>query len=184
VNVVERHRVACDGFSWVAEHVSEDRWDVPTPCPEWNAQQLVEHVIGFHDFLLLRPLGARANRPREGPAARWDATAQAMFSLFDHEAVLDRDTELPGGGRSTPRTMLDALMTDVLVHTWDLARATGVLFELDAELCASAYEAALAYPIDRESGMIGPEVEVDDGADIPSKLVALYGRDPSWQRPH
>jgi uncharacterized protein (TIGR03086 family) len=180
VNVVERHRRACDGFSWVAANVPEDRWDSPTPCTEWNGQQLVEHVIGFHDFLLLRPFDVRAHRPREGSSARWNATAQALFSMLEDDAVLDRAAELPGGGESTPRTMIEALTTDVIVHTWDLARGTGVPFDLDPELCATAYEAALVYPMDRESGMVAAEIEVDDDADMTSKLVALYGRDPSW----
>ena len=119
-DLVERHRRACDGFSRVAALVQPDQWELPTPCTEWDARALVEHVIGFHDFLLLRPLGVRANRPRTDPAARWKATRVALFRALDTEGVVDQATELPGGGRSTPRMMLAALTTDVLVHTWDL----------------------------------------------------------------
>ena len=119
VALIEQHRRACDDFGRVAERVVD--WDSPTPCDEWDARALVEHVIGFHDFLLLRPLGVRANRPRGDPAARWRATSDALFTALAAPDVLDRETELPGGGTSTPRTMLAALTTDVLVHTWDLA---------------------------------------------------------------
>ena len=156
------------------------RWSAPTPCTDWNARDLVEHVIGFHEFLLLRPLGVRANRPREDPAARWAATADALFAALAADGVLDHATELPGGGQSTPRQMLGALTTDVLVHTWDLARATGVAVTLDEELCADAYAAARGANIGRDSGMVGREVPVGDDADTATKLIALYGRDPSW----
>jgi uncharacterized protein (TIGR03086 family) len=177
---VVRHRCACDGFSSVAEAVAPDAWSVPTPCTEWTARDVVEHVIGFHEFLLLRPLGVRAHRPREGPAARWDATSVALFTALTTEGVLDRATELPGGGTSTPRMMIQALTTDVLVHTWDLARAAELPSDLDDELCVRAYEAVRASEFRRADGMIGEEIPVAAGARATDKLVAFYGRDPAW----
>jgi uncharacterized protein (TIGR03086 family) len=178
---VVRHRRACDGFSSVAQAAAPDSWSVPTPCTEWTARDVVEHVIGFHEFLLLRPLGVRARRPRDDPAARWSATSLTLFTALTTEGVLDRATELPGGGESTPRTMLGALTTDVLVHTWDLARAVGLPSDLDDELCIRAYEAAYASEFRRADGMIGEEIPVAAGASATDKLVALYGRDPGWE---
>ena len=181
VALIEQHRHACDDFGRVAERV--DHWDSPTPCDEWNARVLVEHVIGFHDFLLLRPLGVRANRPREDPAARWRATSDALFTALAAPDVLDRDTELPGGGTSTPRTMLAALTTDVLVHTWDLARAAGVDPHLDEDLCIDALANAEQPPLNRARGMVGPERDAPAGADAATRLAAYYGRDPLWTAP-
>jgi uncharacterized protein (TIGR03086 family) len=181
-DIVERHRRACAGFARVAHAVPPDAWTAPTPCTEWTAADVVEHVIGFHDFLLLRPLEVRAQRPRTGPAARWDATSDALFTALDADDVLDRATELPGGGTSTPRTMLAALTTDVLIHTWDLARATGISPTLDDDLCERAYTAAVASAFTRAESMIGPEVAVAPDAPVANKLVAFYGRDPTWSR--
>jgi uncharacterized protein (TIGR03086 family) len=181
--LVARHQSACYAFAHVAHAVAPEQWSAPTPCTEWNARDLVEHVIGFHEFLMLRPMGVRAHRPRENPAARWDATAAALFDALAVEGMLDRATDLPGGGQSSPRQMLGALTTDVLVHTWDLARAAELDVTLNEELCADAYAAARGANIGRDSGMVGPEVSVADDADIPTKLVALYGRDPSWTPP-
>ncbi|MDQ1508194.1 MAG: hypothetical protein QOG50_38 [Actinomycetota bacterium] len=137
--LIEQHRRACEAFSRVAALVLPDQWDRPSPCTEWDARALVEHVIGFHDFLLLRPLGVRANRPRTDPAARWEATRTALFAALDTPGVIDQATDLPGGGQSTPRAMLGALTTDVLVHSWDLARAT------DQSPAPDVLEAAVAY---------------------------------------
>jgi len=177
---IERHARACAGFSRIADAVPVDRWDWPTPCPAWDAQALVEHVIGFHDFLLLRPLGVRADRPRTGPSARWAATAGALFTALAEPGVLNRPVELPGGGTSTPGDMLGALTTDVVVHTWDLARAVGLHPALDAELCAGAYEVAVAARIPRDGAMFGAPVRVAPDADAATMLVAFYGRDPAW----
>lgn len=181
--LVGRHRIACERFSGVANAFRDEQWPSPTPCTEWDARGLVEHVIGFHDFLLLRPLAVRANRPRGDPAARWRATADALVVCLNSGGVLDRGTELPGGGHSSPRQMLGALTTDVLVHTWDLARAGGLEPRLDPELCAAAYAAATATDLRRNDGTIGPEVVVTPNVGIETRLVALYGRDPAWRPP-
>lgn len=178
--MVERHRRACDGFSVVADVVAADRWNAPTPCTEWDARALVEHVIGFHEFLILRPLGIRAQRPRDDPAARWRATAAALFDFLETDGAADRESELPGGGTSSPRQVLGALTTDVLVHTWDLAIAVGAEPRLDPDLCAAALTAAAENGLRRADGMIGPEVVVGAGVDAETRLAALYGRDPGW----
>jgi uncharacterized protein (TIGR03083 family) len=159
---IERHRRACDGFSRVADATPADAWDNPTPCSEWDARALVEHLIGFHEVLILRPLGVRAHRPRTGPAARWAATQTALFDAL-----------------TEPVDVLGALTTDVLVHTWDLAQSIGVPAELDTELCASAL-AALPDDLPRDGGMFAPAVPSDDDADAPTRLIAFYGRDPDW----
>jgi len=66
------------------------------------------------------------------------------------------------------------------MHSWDLARATGQDETLDADLCAAMYEGML--PIEelmRSSGQYGPRVEVPEGADAQTKLLAFIGRHPS-----
>jgi uncharacterized protein (TIGR03086 family) len=179
--LVSRHARACARFSAVADAADEAVWTAPTPCTEWDGRALVEHLIGFHEFLLLRPLGVRASRPRDDPAARWRATSDALFDCLEADGVIDRPTELPGGGQSSARQMLAALTTDVLVHTWDLARAAGVEAGLDPALCADAYAAAVTTDLHRNDGMIGPEIVVPADADIDARLVAFYGRDPAWR---
>jgi uncharacterized protein (TIGR03086 family) len=178
--LVERHRRACDGFARIAHRVPADSWSAPTPCPDWDARAVVEHVIGFHEFLLLRPLGVRASRPRNDPPARWDATSRALFGALAENGAVDRTTELPGGGTSTPRTMIGALTTDVLVHAWDLARAAHLDADLDDDMCARALAAARTPEFRRAEGVIGPEVPVGDATTASDKLVAFYGRDPAW----
>jgi uncharacterized protein (TIGR03086 family) len=183
MDLVKRHRRACDGFSNIAAQLHDEQWHLPTPCTEWDTQAVVEHVIGFHEFLLLRPLGMRSHRPKTDPAARWAATSKAMFAALDALETLDRETALPGGGTSSPNRMLTALTTDVLVHTWDLARAANLDPALDDDLCALAYERGRAFGMGVANDMHAAEIAVRADADAVTRLIALSGRDPGWQPP-
>jgi uncharacterized protein (TIGR03086 family) len=164
---IARHRVACDGFARIAHAVPAGRWADPTPCTEWNTRDLVEHVIGFHEVLLLRPLARSAQRPRTDIPARWDVTSTAIFAAL---ATVE--------GRELAEPFLAALTIDVLVHTWDLGRGAGVPVVLDPELCAISYDTVTRTEMARGE-MIAPAVAVPDDADVATRLVAYYGRDPN-----
>ncbi len=158
-----------------------DRWDSPSPCPEWDARGVVEHVIGFHDVLLLHPTGTKPVRPRHDPGERWAVTVPAILS------AIDPPDRLPVTDRASPpdlERLLPMLTLDVLVHSWDLARAVGIEPQLDPDLCLIAYRTAR--PNDRRlraSGMFGSAVSVAEDADPATLLVAFLGRDPAWRSP-
>jgi hypothetical protein len=71
--------------------------------------------------------------------------------------------------------------TDVFMHTWDLARATGQDDQLDADLCGQLlagmekFEEAM-----RSSGQYGPRVEVPVDAGPQIRMLGFIGRDPFW----
>ena len=179
-NAVADHLLSCQGFTDVVGQVANG-WDRPSPCPGWDAQAILEHVIGFHDVLLLVPLGAKPRRPKGDPAARWAVTWSALGSALREDR--DRGNPAISGSRLGLARLLPALTTEVLVHTWDLAKAIGVIVELDAELCEHAYQTAQRN-VDRlrASGMFTTPIPVGDDVDNATKLVAFLGRDPAWPR--
>jgi uncharacterized protein (TIGR03086 family) len=68
-------------------------------------------------------------------------------------------------------------MSDLLVHTWDLARAIGANDRLPPEACTLALHNL--EPIDallRSPGFYGPKLEPSDGADVQDRLLAFLGR--------
>lgn len=173
VDVVGQHRQACEGFTKVVSRVG-DRWASPSPCTEWDARAVVDHVIGFHDVLLLRPLDAKPHRPKDDPVARWSITADTLFDVLALPGVVDPDRA----------SLLGVLTTDVLVHTWDLAPAIGDQVELDTELCEIGYSRARAN-LDRLAGsdMFAAPVDVAEDAQVQDRLLAVLGRDPAWSGP-
>ena len=68
---------------------------------------------------------------------------------------------------------------DIVIHKWDLAKATGQETSLDANLaeaCFNVMSAGIAQG--REIGFFGPEVEIAANSSIQDKLLGLSGRQP------
>jgi len=176
--LVQRHQRACQGFGEVVVRV-RNGWERRSPCPEWDARGVLEHVIGFHDVLLLRPLDAKPTRPKDDPIARWQVTVPAIFGVVEEH--WNDSVSLPGGTTLDLGALLPMLTTDVLVHTWDLAKAADVSVDLDPDLC----EIVLAGARRREeglrvSGMFEPAFDVPPDAPVADQLVAFLGRNPAW----
>src|SRR4051812_37910844 len=124
-----------------AVRAAEGAWAAPSPCPGWDARGIVEHVIGFHDVLILRPFGAKPHRPADAPQQRWDLTYTALATVLHRDDLVRGPVDIPAIGTRPParidlRTLLPMLSQELVVHTWDLARATGGDDQLDPELCA------------------------------------------------
>jgi uncharacterized protein (TIGR03086 family) len=181
----DRHVAVCRRFG-EAVVAAGGHWDRQSPCEGWDARAVVEHVISFHDALLLRPLGLKPVRPPDDPLRRWELTFERLRIAFEHGEMFDRTVEVPAVGNRSA-TQLDAaklvprLTQDVLVHTWDLARAVDADDRLDPHWCAVVFR---ELPTDvqalSESEMFAAPVWVDKRADLQSRLLGRLGRDPSW----
>ena len=156
-----------------SRRAAKGKWERPSPCDAWDARGVLEHVIGFHDVLLLRPLGLKPNRPHDDPQRRWELTYAALEQAFESDIGPDAAAVLPNVTR------------DVLVHTWDLARAVGADDRLDPQWCEQFYA---ALPSDASvlsaSGMFGAPIALGDRGDVQSKLLARLGRNPGWRPPN
>ena len=103
----ERHLAVCRRFG-ESVRAANGKWDRRSPCDGWDARAVLEHVIGFHDVLCLRPLGLKPDRPRDDPQRRWNLTYHQLETAFEpgrrlFKRVVDIP-ELPGN----PATRLDA----------------------------------------------------------------------------
>jgi uncharacterized protein (TIGR03086 family) len=190
VGLGERHLAVCQRFG-ESVRAANGKWDRRSPCEAWDARGVLEHVIGFHDVLVLRPLGLKPDRPRDDPQIRWELTYGQLETAFEPgRRLFERVVDIPEL-QSNPATRLDArammpnLTRDVLVHTWDLARAVGADDRLDPRWCELFYAALPSDPGGLSvSGMFDAPVAVGDQTDMQSKLLARLGRNPSWQLPN
>jgi uncharacterized protein (TIGR03086 family) len=185
--VGELHLAVCRRFGNAVQS-ADGKWDCVSPCDGWDARAVLEHVIGFHDVLILRPLGLKPERPREDPQRRWDSTLLRLHEAFEREGLFDRVISVPGVGKNSAikmdaRTVVPRLTQDVLVHTWDLARAVGADDRLDHRWCAMFLDGMPQPNKLSASGMFAAPVTVGAQADPQTKLLARLGRDPAWRSP-
>jgi uncharacterized protein (TIGR03086 family) len=71
---------------------------------------------------------------------------------------------------------IQQLTTELTVHAWDLASATGGDTELEGELVTAALVVAENVPETGVPDKIDPALEVSDAAPPQSRLLARFGR--------
>ena len=179
VSAADRYRTIAAGFSARVDAVAPDEWDNPAPCEGWRARDVVGHLVDWLPGIFLRDGWERGPSVEEDPVAAWHALDDALQGALDDPAAATTELDLPPG-RMTLLQAADMICTsDVLIHTWDLARATG----LDERLPHDEVSSMLAgiQPMDealRSSGHYGPKVEVPADADEQTRLLAFLGRHP------
>jgi uncharacterized protein (TIGR03086 family) len=116
----------------------------------------------------------------DDPVAAWTVHSDGVQALLDDQATAQRMLSNQHIGEVPLDQAVDRFYTaDVFMHTWDLARATGQEERLDPGRCAQLLDGML--PLDdvlRKSGQYGPRVEVPEGADVQTRLLAFIGRRP------
>ena len=167
--------------------VPDDSWEDPAPCEGWVARDVVRHLIGWlpgPGYLLGTWSVDTGPLPSvdDDPLGAWEAVRAAIQAALDDPAVADREEDAGPPGRLTFAAAVDMTVTpDVLVHTWDLARAAGLDETLDPDEVGRQMAGIRAMPPEvdaamRDSGHYGPKVEVAADADEQTQLLAFMGR--------
>lgn len=149
----ERFNWVTAGFSAIVVQVID--WDAPTPCGGWSARDLVGHLAAWFP----EAIGAPAI-PGE-PFDQW-------FGLVElARAQLEKHEELVRG----------MLLTDIFIHTWDLATSQGLDAHLDEGFAASLLRAFEAMDLSADGKFAAP-VTVPEDAPVVERLLARTGRRP------
>lgn len=180
------HRQVAGRFTELVRATPADAWDNPSPVAEWRARDVVGHLVGWFPGFLEAGAGVRlpsGPSVEDDPVAAWQVHADGVQALLDDPMTAGRTLSDRHVGEVPLDQAVDRFYTsDVFMHTWDLARATGREAGLDPERCALVL--AGMEPLDemlRQSGQYGPRVPVADDADPESRLMAFIGRDPAWR---
>ncbi|MCY0937268.1 TIGR03086 family metal-binding protein [Streptomyces sp. H34-S4] len=179
----------------LAAGVPDTRLGDPTPCPHYTVRDLLGHLAGlavaFRDAAR-KDLGPTTDTaPGEAAAplpAGWreelPRVLGELVEAWKDPAAWTGMTR--AGGVDLPGDIAAVVAVDELVvHGWDLARATGRDYAPDqAALRAShAFLLAAAEDESRGGGIFGPLVPVPDDAPLLDRAVGLSGRDPGWTPP-
>ena len=178
----ERHRLISGVFADRVE--GTDDWDAPAPVEGWTAREVVRHLVEwFPAFLADGGIDlVRGPSVDDDPVGAWRAHAAAVQSLLDGPDA-DRPFTHPRAGSHALDQAIDMFYTsDVFMHTWDVARATGQDDRLDPDLCAQLLDGMTQMEdLLRSSGQYGPAVPVPDDAPAQDRMIGFIGRDPYWK---
>ncbi len=181
----ERHRSVSDGFTARVRGASD--WDAPAPVPGWRARDVVAHLVEWFPGFLESATGLvleHGPSPQDDPVAAWQVHTEAVQRLLDGPEAATAFRHPFVGELPLPEAVDRFYTTDVFLHTWDLARATGQDERLDPDACAALLtQMEPAEELMRSSGQYGPRVPVPDDADAQTRLLAFIGRDPLGGQP-
>ncbi len=178
-----RYRRLSEGFTARVEAVppADPRWEQPSPCADWTARGVVAHMVGTHVlfFGFIDHEVAPGPSADDDPQAAWAYVRDAMQAALDDPDVAGREHDGMAGRVRWDASVDRFINTDVLLHSWDLARALGVDDRLDPDEVAVAYETCQGYgDAARSPQVFGPEVPVPADADAQDRLLGFAGRDP------
>jgi len=175
----DRYRTLAGAMTDRIAAVPDDGWEAPTPCEGWTARDLVRHLVDttgmFFGFIGADPPAGPS--VDDDPAGAFAAARDAMQGALDDPATADQEYD---GlmGRTTFAKSVDAFIcADLVVHGWDLARATGQDERLDPDEVRRVHDALK--PMDdkmRGPGAFGPKIEPPPGADAQTELLCFLGR--------
>jgi uncharacterized protein (TIGR03086 family) len=183
---ITRLQAGVDQARPIIAAVAKEDFELPTPCPDWNVRQLINHMVGalvmFRDVAVngeADPSLFERDLIGDNPADSFENASREAIAAWRVEGRLDGAAKLPFGEFPAPFALQLPAM-DMVVHGWDLARATGQDVAWDAALVADTLtfsEATFTAPEFRGSDF-GSPVPVPDDADGITRLVAFLGRNP------
>jgi uncharacterized protein (TIGR03086 family) len=183
----DRYRKVAAAFAARVDAVPAAAWDNPAPCEGWVARDVVRHLVewvpGFFDSYWDLQLTIEPSVD-DDPAAAWHALDGALVTALDDPALASSVREPPMGAMTFEAALDMVVTSDVLVHTWDLARSTGLDDRLDPDEVHRMFSGI--EPMDealRASGHYGPRVVVPADADEQAQLLGFLGRDPAFAPP-
>lgn len=177
---------ALDQTQQLVNTTGPDDLHLPTPCDEYDVSTLQGHLL---TVIARIDLALRGGNPLTIPAvttgvgdvpSAWKERRLALDNTLADDAVLTRTCTLPWG--TMPGAVAIAAYTgELTTHSWDLAKATGRVNELDDALAAQVLPTVQrSVPAEQRGGHVpfGPVVQVAEGASPYDQLAAWMGRQP------
>lgn len=174
-----------------ARAITVDQLDAPTPCSAYDVRKLLSHLLYWgpsleaaaKDVAVAPPT---ANEQDLDLPSGWAGALEAQFNrivaAWGEPQAWEGLTRL-GGPDPVPAPLIGGMvLTEFVVHGWDLARATGRRPRWDDRVLDIVHrEVGQTAEQGREMGVYGPRIPVPDTAPVLDRILGLTGRDPGWR---
>lgn len=174
---------ALEGTGALISSIGGSSWDDPTPCTEWSVRDLVRHLVAGNLGFANAVGGVTVPDPPDEVSsdaelvAAFRGSATSLVEAFRLPGVLEKVVTVPFG--SVPGAVaLQLRTTEVVVHGWDLATATGQVTSFPEDLVEREIEFSrpLIEQVPPGRYPFAPPQPVPAGASAIDRLVALLGR--------
>jgi uncharacterized protein (TIGR03086 family) len=174
----------CEAMIEVLAGVADDHLTSPSPCTDFTVGDLVDHVDLVAQGATALALGS-SQLPNTGcshlePDWRDTVTKHvwALGKAWDGPAVWEGRGNVPGSDLPNS-TWGKIALTELVVHGWDIAAATGQPFDLPEHTLEACFEHVAAFvPNAPLPDLWGPPVEVPPDAALLVRILAITGRAP------
>lgn len=175
--------------------VRDDQLGDPTPCPRYTLGDLLQHVRGLAEAFTLagrkeQPSGGSEPPPQgdasllpedwRGEIADW---LGRLVDAWSDPAAWEGTTWIAGFEAPASAVGITAA-NELVVHGWDVARASGQQLMVEDTVLAPSREfvAMMSGPGSDEArgDAFGPALPVPVGASGLDEVIAGNGRDPAW----
>jgi uncharacterized protein (TIGR03086 family) len=185
---------ACKRTSELLTNITDADLAATTPCADFSVGDVVHHLGGLalaFAAAARKDRGSLTGTPPSVDAAQLDSDWRTSYparlielaQAWAEPGAWEGMTRIAGMDMPGEAVGLVGL-TEVVIHGWDLARATGQTYDVNPEIAeavlANVAEFAAQGPVE---GLFGPAVPILDDAPLLDRIVALSGRDPGWHAP-
>ena len=183
---------SCQRTADALTNVTYDQLTASTPCANYSVGDVLHHLGGLalaFAAAARKDSGPLTGTPPSVDAAQLDPDWRTSYPgrLGDLAKAWTDPSAWQGMTRIAAMDMPGEAvgmvgLTEVVIHGWDLARATGHAYDVDSDIA----EAVLGYvaqvaaqgPVE---GLFGAALPVADDAPVLDRIIALSGRDPAWR---
>jgi uncharacterized protein (TIGR03086 family) len=184
-DLAEAHRAALESTRLIVDAVTVDQLHLPTPCEEWEVEELIHHIV--YGNWWVSPLVEGETIEQVGDRFEGDVLGDNFASAYAVSSAAAASAFLAPGAMENPCAVsygpvpgsvyCGHRFIDVLVHGWDLAQGTGGNDRLPADLVQLGIKTVVPQ-LDTlaASGAFGKGADPGEAADPQTRLLALLGR--------
>lgn len=178
--IADRYRTLAARFSDLVSAVPADAWGLASRCEGWSALDIVNHVVSTEADLLSRmPFAQSDGIDMADVLQAWPMVRDRVQAALDNSEFAGHTYDGFFGPTTFSATVDQFYSFDLVVHTWDIAKATGMTaYEAIDPGEIATINTAMAGLGDnlRMPGVLGPALEVGPDADEQTAFLAFLGR--------
>lgn len=188
-------RPAADQLLALLPNISQEDLDKPTPCgDDFTVAALLDHFMtlcaAFRDVARKMQTGLTTSPPYPD-AHNLDSSWRSILPNRVEDLVvawsdpLAWEGETNVGGRPMPADFAGhAVLDELVMHTWDIAKAIGQPFVCDEKSAEAVLQFTSSFSDpgmeQLRDGLFGPVIDIRDSASDFDRALGYAGRSPSW----